>query len=158
MGKRRTLAVLVVVVTALCSAPTRAGVTTIGPVDDHPRVNSSNGEGEGVPAAARPDYSVFGDPGPGPAGSTSTPDNSEADPADAAGEVLSLPEPATLIIWTLLGGLFGLQWWRGRSRQLDLGVVAPLPDNAAGRRPWTDQNRRAIHQIFEQGRRRDGSA
>jgi hypothetical protein len=53
-----------------------------------------------------------------------------------------VPEPASLIIWSLfgLGSMFGVRVWRQRK------IAVP-----ASRQPWSDENRMAISQIIERG-------
>ncbi len=55
----------------------------------------------------------------------------------------AIPEPATIIIWSLLGGAswFGVRVWRQRR------IAVP-----ARRQPWSDESRMAIHQMIERGR------
>lgn len=62
------------------------------------------------------------------------------------------PEPATLIIWSLLGALgFTIGWWRrGRGRSLGEPVAAAPP----ARRAWSEEKRAAITAIIERGRYR----
>ena len=58
---------------------------------------------------------------------------------ESRGIVRTVPEPASLLIWSLLGtGAAGLGVWRRRRR----GTI------------WSEQNRQAIHQIIERGNRR----
>jgi choice-of-anchor C domain-containing protein len=56
-----------------------------------------------------------------------------------------IPEPATIIIWSLfgLGSMFGLRVWRRR------GIAVPA--TPARHQPWSDESRMAIHQIIEKG-------
>jgi hypothetical protein len=58
-----------------------------------------------------------------------------------------VPEPATILIWSLLsltcGGL-GLRVWRRNSLSLEM--------MGGTRTPWSDDARRAIHQLIERGR------
>jgi hypothetical protein len=56
----------------------------------------------------------------------------------------TVPEPATIIIWSLLGmsSWLGLRVWRRRGNSADLG---------SGRRPWSPEDRRAIREIVARG-------
>jgi len=58
-----------------------------------------------------------------------------------------IPEPATIIIWSLLGGAswLGMRVWRRR------GIAVPATPT---RQPWSDESRMAIHQMIERGYRR----
>jgi len=58
-----------------------------------------------------------------------------------------IPEPVSLIIWSLfgLGTMFGLRVWRRR------GIAVPATPT---RQPWSDESRMAIHQMIERGYRR----
>ena len=62
-----------------------------------------------------------------------------------------IPEPASVVVWSLLGALgFGLGWWRrGRRMAVVEGTDAGL---SPGRMPWSDQNRAAILEIISRGR------
>jgi len=56
-----------------------------------------------------------------------------------------IPEPASLIIWSLLGaGCAGLGVWR-RRRAAQMGGGTP-------RAPWSEESRQAIRQIIDHGR------
>jgi hypothetical protein len=61
-----------------------------------------------------------------------------------------VPEPATLIIWSLLGlafsGAGGMSVWRQR-RQDAFGVAGGQP-----RTPWSEENRQAILRVIDRGR------
>lgn len=60
-----------------------------------------------------------------------------------------VPEPATVVIWSLIGALgFSAGWWRSRRRN-----TAAAPSLPARRAPWSDQARSSIADIFERGRR-----
>ncbi len=50
-----------------------------------------------------------------------------------------IPEPATMIVWSLLGAAswLGMRVWRQGRR--------------VGRQPWSDGNRQAIHEIIARG-------
>ncbi len=64
-----------------------------------------------------------------------------------------IPEPATVIIWSLLGMLgFSVGWWR-RRRGETLGAAGP-PAMPAARTFWSPETRGAILDIIESGRRR----
>ena len=55
----------------------------------------------------------------------------------------AIPEPATIVIWSLLGaGLFGLKVVRRKGNEF----------GGTSRPGWSEQNRVAIRQIIEQGR------
>ena len=60
-----------------------------------------------------------------------------AEPNDPA-----VPEPATLIVWSLLGGA---SW---------LGMRVVRQGRRVGRQAWSDENRRAIHEIIDRGTHR----
>jgi hypothetical protein len=53
------------------------------------------------------------------------------------------PEPATIIVWSLLGAgsWLGVRVWRRRGQPV-------------GRQPWSDENRQAIHEIIARGEHR----
>jgi hypothetical protein len=57
----------------------------------------------------------------------------------------TVPEPSTLIIWSLLGfgSAFGMRVWRRRGSSLEVG--------SRGRRPWSPSARNAILEIVERG-------
>jgi hypothetical protein len=61
--------------------------------------------------------------------------------------ITAIPEPVSLIIWSLfgLGSAFGLHVWRRR------GIAVPATPT---RQPWSDESRMAIHQMIERGYRR----
>ena len=54
---------------------------------------------------------------------------------------VSMPEPATIIVWSLLGGgaWLGMRMWRQR-------------DGVGSRQPWLSENRQAIYDIISRGR------
>jgi hypothetical protein len=60
----------------------------------------------------------------------------------------AVPEPATLIVWSLLGAgsWLGLRVWRRRGGESVEEIGA-----AAVRRPWPSENRQAIHDIISRG-------
>jgi hypothetical protein len=53
--------------------------------------------------------------------------------------IAEVPEPATLIVWSLLGGV---SW---------LGMRVVRRGRPAGRQPWSPENRQAIHAIIARG-------
>jgi hypothetical protein len=58
-----------------------------------------------------------------------------------------IPEPATIVIWSLLSltcGGFGLRVWRRNSLSLEM--------MGETRTPWSNDARTAIHQLIERGR------
>jgi hypothetical protein len=61
--------------------------------------------------------------------------------------VSTVPEPISILIWSLfgLGSVFGVRVWRQRR--------ISVPTGPARRQPWSDENRMAIHQIIERGYR-----
>jgi hypothetical protein len=63
------------------------------------------------------------------------------------GVINTIPEPASILIWSLfgLGTMFGLRVWRRR------GIAVPATPT---RQPWSDESRMAIHQMIERGYRR----
>jgi len=58
-------------------------------------------------------------------------------------DITAIPEPASIVIWSLIGGLswLGLGVWRRRR-----GSAGPGP-----RSPWPEENRIAIRQIVDRG-------
>jgi hypothetical protein len=70
----------------------------------------------------------------------------------ADGEEYEDPEPATLVVWSLLGlGWLALRrFWGGNSGRRGAGGAGA---NRGKRREWTPEARRAIMDIVEQGRR-----
>jgi hypothetical protein len=54
----------------------------------------------------------------------------------------TVPEPASLVVWSVLGGAAGVAAARRR------------PTSANRRAPWSDDSRAAIHQLIERGRAR----
>lgn len=67
----------------------------------------------------------------------------EASYVGAPDATSSVPEPATFIVWSLLGsaGWMGMRVWRRRGSSFD-------PGGAACRQPWSPENRQAIHGII----------
>ena len=57
-------------------------------------------------------------------------------------EFTVVPEPATVIIWSLLGAGSWLGIWVVRKRR---------GGSSVGRQPWTNENRAAIHEIIARG-------
>jgi len=82
-----------------------------------------------------PEYTTFSDWGGNPAYPT----------AWFGPNLQVVPEPATIIIWSLLGALgFGLGWSRRRGNRLDLG-------GSAGQQPWSKETRTAILEVIARG-------
>ncbi len=80
-------------------------------------------------------------------------------PAEASGEAdipfFAAPEPGTLIIWSVLGGLgFGLGWWRGRRHGVELDTVDTSPYEPPDRHAWPEGTTEAILDIIDHGRQR----
>jgi hypothetical protein len=61
-----------------------------------------------------------------------------------------IPEPATIIIWSLLGAgsWLGMRVWRRRGSGLDDEMSGPA------RQPWSPESRQAIHEMIARGRSR----
>jgi hypothetical protein len=64
---------------------------------------------------------------------------------------IALPEPATIVLWSVLSLLFGHHLWRKRGGSLGFGGGGS-PTLASARRKWSEENRRAIEQIIHRGR------
>jgi hypothetical protein len=65
----------------------------------------------------------------------------------------AVPEPATIIVWSLLGTscCLGMRVWRRRG---SIGATADVssPAMPIARRPWSPEARQAIHEIISRGR------
>jgi hypothetical protein len=66
----------------------------------------------------------------------------------------AVPEPATIIVWSLLvtSSWLGMRVWRRRGR---IGVTADVssPAMPTARRPWSPEARQAIHEIIARANR-----
>jgi hypothetical protein len=72
--------------------------------------------------------------------------------AEVPGEFLLAPEPASVVVWCLIGVFgFGVGWWRRGRRAAGLEMADAV--GSPGRAPWSQENRTAIMQIVERGRR-----
>ncbi len=73
------------------------------------------------------------------------------------GAPMVIPEPATVIIWSLLGVIgFNVGWWRRRRKGMpEAGVATDAPSVSPSRTHWSRETKSPILQIVERGRSRE---